>query len=226
MKITNGFKSSVFTAAALCFVMAASSASASPSGEAPKESNKIKKAGKVVELQMDTATNAVSATVALGTLNKPDFPKKGEKADAAPKDADKKAENAEARRQFEFITLSDEKVKVNLNGDVKVIMPRPRAPQQNWNRGGNGTKKALEQQKPGKGGLEKKERPSVVRNESGKNERAPGNKNEAVRHAEKKPARAPNGNALRIGELVQLIYSEDGKTVEAVVPLFPPMPRR
>ena len=34
------------------------------------------------------------------------------------------------------------------------------------------------------------------------------------------------GEQIKIGELVQVIYAEDGKSVEAIVPLLPPMARR
>ena len=222
MTISNGFKSTTFAAVALCFVMVAGSASARPHGtddrdfpprmEAQKDDGRIRKVGKVVELQLDVDTDMLSATVAVGTINKPEFPKKGEKAEKSQaSEAAAETKNAESKRKGEkrpdFITLSDEKVKIDLSDDVKVIGMRPPFERQGREEPRGGCSCC---------GNNAGRKQPMMQKKTGRNDFAMGDG----------PMPFSGGEQLKIGELVQIIYAEDGKSVEAIVPLFPPMARR
>ena len=224
MRIFNGSKSVGFTTAAICFVLAAAYVSANPNGfegrqfpphmEAFKDDNRVRKAGQIVELQIDTDTNLVTATVALGSINKPERPEKMNEADnAAPKGE---------RTPPKFITLNGEKVKVDLDDKVKVIeMKPPVMPKRhdNWredrNENRNNGCRCC-----GNGDSRRKSHHARPNHDfNGKHD---------VRFGEKRKdmKKWSGGNSLKIGEVVQVVYSEDGKTVEAIVPIMPPMPQK
>lgn len=197
MKISNGFKSISFTAAALCFVMMASTASAQTKEatkpapnkvEAAKPEPRIKKAGKITEMKLDPKTNKVSATVTLGTLNKPDFSKMKAKPAERP----------------EFITLSNETVTVELKKDKKPaakpdhkLRERPQMHRKSFN---------------------KKQPKSCACN---------GQKNKKHQNFAKGKNRnfQQKSEQLKVGSIVQVVYSEDGSKAEKIKPLIPMGPK-
>ncbi|MBR0031392.1 MAG: hypothetical protein IJP61_03805 [Treponema sp.] len=222
MRILNESKSVCFTMAAICFAMTAGSALANqpkfdahrptpPHMEMHKDDTKVKKAGQVVALQIDPETNVVSATIAIGTLNKPEMPaKNNDTPDEAVKDSEVKKERPK------IITLGEEKVKVDLDDSVKVVSMKPPKLHKKFDRnqndccccGNNGAMRMSNEHR----GYKKFNGKSGNKNKFGNMKKTSGKK------------------SLKVGEIVQVVYSDDGTKIEKIVPFrlpkMPAVPRR
>ena len=234
MKIANGFKSAGFTAAAICFVMAASSVSAKSDNRGGRrfdprmersddnsktvndkiDENKVIKEGKVTELKLDSATNKISAIVTLGTLNKPESFKKGEPKDSESKDSKSKDSEPKPDERPEIITLGNETMKIVLDENVKIVsLPHRDAHEVSDNRNGKN-----------ECDCGKNVGPNRMPKQFGKMDRN-NNRPMPEKNADGAKVPEPENDSLKIGELVRLVLSEDGSKVEAILPILPPRPR-
>lgn len=195
---------------ALVLSLAGSAAFAADSvKEAEKKEKPLSKDGQITSLSLDKKTGNTTVVVMLGTLNMPE-PPKGKPGDKQPADvpapsADKKptadASGMDKGKMPEMIKLNGTTMDIILTKDTKLCRGMPgmgndqMPPPQNKNMNDNGKKGDNKDNKKDNG-----------------NRQMP-------------PEQNVKASDLKIGDILEVIYAKDGKTVESILVItpFPPI---